>query len=79
MTYYVAQRKRPFVTAILALFLGGFGAHKFYLGESGIGVLYLVFCWTGIPSIVAFFETFMSVVSTNKVNRAIANEVADLF
>ena len=42
--------------ALLAFFLGGFGAHKFYLGRSGWGVLYLIFCWTFIPAIVAFIE-----------------------
>jgi hypothetical protein len=41
------------------LFLGGLGAHKFYMGETGLGILYLVFFWTGIPSIVAFIECFL--------------------
>lgn len=34
---------------LLALFLGGFGAHKFYSGKTGMGILYIVFCWTAIP------------------------------
>ncbi|WP_322746659.1 NINE protein [Bacteroidetes bacterium endosymbiont of Geopemphigus sp.] len=37
------------------MFLGGFGAHKFYLGCSKIGVLYLIFCWSLILGIIAFF------------------------
>ncbi|MBH9537529.1 TM2 domain-containing protein [Novosphingopyxis sp. YJ-S2-01] len=41
---------------LLALFLGGIGAHRFYLGNVGLGLLYLVFCWTFIPAIVAFGE-----------------------
>jgi hypothetical protein len=41
---------------LLALLLGGFGAHKFYLGRVGWGVLYLIFFWTFIPAIVAFVE-----------------------
>lgn len=41
---------------LLALFLGGLGFHKFYLGRVGWGVLYLIFCWTFIPGIVAFIE-----------------------
>ena len=44
------------VAALLAFFLGGFGAHKFYLGKIGQGLLYLIFCWTFIPSLVAFIE-----------------------
>ncbi|MDF5496698.1 NINE protein, partial [Vibrio parahaemolyticus] len=31
-------------------------AHKFYLGKIGQGILYLVFCWTLIPAIIAFIE-----------------------
>jgi TM2 domain-containing membrane protein YozV len=40
----------------LALLLGGVGAHKFYLGQTGWGVLYLLFCWTFIPAIVGLIE-----------------------
>lgn len=43
---------------ILALLLGGIGAHKFYLGQTMMGFIYLLFCWTFIPSIVAFIEAF---------------------
>jgi TM2 domain-containing membrane protein YozV len=42
--------------ALFAFFLGGFGVHKFYLGRTGEGVIYLIFCWTFIPAIVAFIE-----------------------
>lgn len=47
------------VAALLAFFLGAFGAHKFYLGQVGLGILYLIFCWTIIPAIIAFVETFL--------------------
>jgi TM2 domain-containing membrane protein YozV len=55
----------PFTTksktsaALLAFFLGGIGVHKFYLGRGGMGVLYLLFCWTFIPAIIAFFESLI--------------------
>lgn len=42
--------------ALLAFFLGGIGVHKFYLGQTGMGILYLIFCWTWIPAIIAFVE-----------------------
>lgn len=48
--------KNRIAAALLAFFLGAFGVHKFYLGKIGQGFLYLLFCWTFIPSIVAFVE-----------------------
>ncbi|MDE6513340.1 MAG: NINE protein [Muribaculaceae bacterium] len=48
--------KSKTTAGILALLLGGFGVHKFYLGKSGMGILYLVFCWTYIPGLIALFE-----------------------
>ena len=44
------------VAALLALLLGGLGIHKFYLGKVALGVVYIVFCWTGIPTLVAWIE-----------------------
>ena len=44
------------IAAALALFLGGIGAHKFYLGRIGMGFLYLFFCWTFIPAFIALIE-----------------------
>ncbi len=48
--------KNKVTAGILGIFLGSFGVHKFYLGKTGMGVLYLVFCWTGIPGIVGLIE-----------------------
>jgi TM2 domain-containing membrane protein YozV len=44
--------------ALYAIFLGSFGIHKFYLKQPVHGVLYLFFCWTGIPTILGLFEGF---------------------
>jgi len=41
---------------LLALFLGGFGTHKFYQNKVRLGLLYLVFFWTLIPAFVALIE-----------------------
>ena len=41
---------------LLSIFLGSFGAHKFYLGQAGVGVLYLLFMWTFLPLIVGLIE-----------------------
>lgn len=48
--------KSKVTAGLLGIFLGGFGVHKFYMGKTGRGVLYLLFCWTGIPSIVGLIE-----------------------
>ena len=44
------------VAAVLAIFLGSFGVHKFYLGSIFLGFLYLLFFWTLIPGLIGFCE-----------------------
>lgn len=57
--------KSKLVAGILGILLGGIGAHKFYCGKIGMGVLYLVFCWTGIPAIVGLIEGIMYLVGSD--------------
>ena len=57
--------KSRVAAGILALFLGGIGIHKFYCGQIGLGVIYLIFCWTFIPSIIAFIEGIIYLTSPN--------------
>lgn len=44
------------VYILLALFLGGIGAHDFYVGKTVKGLIKLAFCWTGIPTIISLFN-----------------------
>lgn len=53
---------------LLALLLGGFGAHKFYSGRTGLGILYIVFCWTFIPATVALVEAIIALTKKSDVN-----------
>ncbi len=48
--------KSRIAAGMLAIFLGGFGIHKFYLARPFQGILYVLFCWTLIPALVGFIE-----------------------
>lgn len=62
--------KSKLAAALFALFLGGIGIHKFYLGQVGWGIVYLLFCWTFIPAVVAFVEAILLfVMSDEKFNQ----------
>ena len=66
--------KNKVVASMLAIFLGAIGVHKFYLGQIGMGIIYLCFCWTGIPAIVGVFEGIMYLCS-NDENFQLKNHV----
>lgn len=55
---YEQARKDEIIGVLLAIFLGGLGIHHFYLHRNGVGLLYLVFSWTGIPMILGWIEAF---------------------
>ena len=65
MTVAAPVSKGQTRAVLLAALLGDFGLHHFYLGQTSLGVLYLVFCWTGIPGVLAALEArrygFMSI------------------
>ncbi len=52
---FESERSRV-VAALLAILLGGIGAHKFYTGRVLFGLLYLVFCWTFVPAVLGVIE-----------------------
>ncbi len=62
------------VAALLAIFLGVFGIHKFYLGKIGQGVVYLLFCWTFIPGIIGFVEGIVLIAMPDKQFNAKYNQ-----
>ncbi|RSU91496.1 TM2 domain-containing protein [Sphingomonas koreensis] len=61
-----AGEKSRVAAILLALFLGGLGAHKFYLNRPGWGVLYLIFCWTFIPALIAFVEMIIYICMSDQ-------------
>jgi TM2 domain-containing membrane protein YozV len=59
-------RRSKTAAALLALFLGGLGVHKFYLGRWGWGIVYLLFCWTSIPLLLGLVEFFVLLVMSDE-------------
>jgi TM2 domain-containing membrane protein YozV len=55
------NQKNKTIAIVLAILLGGLGAHKFYLERPGNALLYVLFCWTLIPMFVSLCETLMYV------------------
>lgn len=66
--------KSKVAAGLLAIFLGGLGIHKFYLGQVGMGILYLVFCWTYIPAVIGLIEGIIYLCS-NDHNFQVKNHV----
>ena len=54
--------KSKWVSFFLCLFFGVLGIHKFYAGKPVQGVLYILFCWTYIPGIIAFIEGILALL-----------------
>src|SRR3954464_15963143 len=55
---YEAARRDEVVGVLLALFLGSFGAHHFYLRRTGLGEHYCCFFWTSVPFFLGVIECF---------------------
>ena len=53
---------------LFALFLGGLGAHHFYLGRTVAGVLSLLLFWTFLPAIFALIEALFMGATVSGVN-----------
>ena len=49
-------QKNRITAALLAIFLGTFGVHNFYLGRTLMGILHICFCW------FFFFPTFIGFI-----------------
>lgn len=58
--------KSKVVAGVLGILLGGLGIHKFYMGKIGMGILYLVFCWTYIPAFIGFIEGITYLCSSDE-------------
>lgn len=55
---YIKSQKSKGTAVLLTFFLGSLGIQWFYLNNTLLGVLSILFCWTWIPAIVSFFQFF---------------------
>lgn len=66
---YKAMGKDPLIELLLSFFLGGLGIHKFYMGKTGYGILYLLTCGLmGIGTIVDFIQLLVNYINISKEN-----------
>ena len=73
---YEQARRDEVVGILLALFLGGFGIHHFYLRRTGWGILYACFCWTPFPWILGVIECLLMLARVQELNASQAAGIA---
>lgn len=74
---YESVRRDEVIGILLALFLGTFGAHHFYLRRTGLGILYLCFFWAfGITTILGLIECFFMPGRVREFNAIQAASIA---
>jgi len=57
--------KSRLTAGLLALLLGAFGAHKFYLNANASGIIRLIFFWTWIPGLLGVYEGLVFLTMTD--------------
>ena len=53
---------RKIVYCLLAIFAGNIGIHKFYAGQIGLGVAYILLSWTSIPTLLSFIDLVLALL-----------------
>jgi len=66
LTYNIDMKDKN-VAGILALLFGWLGIHRFYLGQGGLGIAYLMFCWLPIVWLIAFVDAILFFVMDPEV------------
>lgn len=74
--YFASTQRDPILGVLLAVLLGSFGAHHFYLKRNGLGIVYLALFWTGIPAILGIIEAFFMPERVRRFNAEQATQLA---
>lgn len=75
--FYRHNRKNLGVAYAWLIFFGVFGIHKFYLQKRNAW-LYLLFCWTMLPALLAVIDLFLLPFKVRKHNMLLAASLAEL-
>lgn len=65
------MKVNKYIYFVLSFFLGGLGIHKFYIKQNKKGLIYLLFCWTGIPGIIGIIEGIKVLLKSGDSNNNI--------
>ena len=58
--------KDRLTAGVLAILLGDLGVHQFYLGNTAMGIVMILFCWTGIPAIIGIIQGILYLTKTDE-------------
>lgn len=61
-----AKQNQKTLAGVFAILFGGWGVHKFYLGFTKLGLLYLLFGWTMVPGILGLIDGITYLTSTDE-------------
>lgn len=57
---------------LMTIFVGGLGAHKFYVGSWGWGIIYIILCLAYIPLILSIVELIHYIsLSEEEINKRV--------
>ena len=68
------KRIKAIICSALSLIFGGIGIQKFYLGQTKRGILYIIFCWTGIHYLNCVVDLVRFIFMTEKEFNLIYNK-----
>lgn len=74
MSQYSSEKKDRTIAIVLSLLLGYLGVDRFYVGDTGLGILKLL--TGGLCGIMAFIDWFLIMGRADEFNRQKAREIA---
>ena len=73
---FTKERRNPNTALLLCFFLGCVGAHQYYMGRVGKGILCTLFAWTLVPFVLSLFACRKIRADVQRYNFAKAAELA---